>query len=135
MQLMKWNPSMSVGIKEIDLQHQKLIDILNKLTDAMQVGKSKEILNTILEELVQYGKEHFANEEKIFKDTQYPMSKSHIEEHQKFMATAFSLLKDVQDNKASLSITTMHFIKDWITNHIMQSDMGYSEHFKKAGYK
>ena len=39
MSIIQWDESLSVKVKEIDAQHQKLINLLNELFDAMRVGK------------------------------------------------------------------------------------------------
>jgi hemerythrin len=36
-----------VKVAEIDTQHKKLIDMINKLYDAMKVGKSKDVMGEI----------------------------------------------------------------------------------------
>ena len=44
MSLLAWSSMFSVGVAEIDNQHKKLVDMANKLNDAMKSGQGKEAL-------------------------------------------------------------------------------------------
>ena len=66
MALIKWNDSFSVGVVEIDLQHQKLVALINDLNEAMLQARGKTVLTRILNELVSYTVVHFGTEEKYF---------------------------------------------------------------------
>jgi len=66
MSIIQWDESLSVKVKEIDAQHQKLINLLNELFDAMRVGKGNQILGGILHGLLTYTQTHFKNEEMYF---------------------------------------------------------------------
>jgi hemerythrin-like metal-binding protein len=54
MGLFSWTPKMSVGIAEIDKEHQGLFDIMNKLHEAMLSGRGKDALRPVLIELGHY---------------------------------------------------------------------------------
>ena len=66
MALIQWSSSLSVKVKQIDDEHQKLIKLINDLNDAMRVGKGKEALGKIINELVNYAAVHFNTEERYF---------------------------------------------------------------------
>ncbi len=59
----KWQDAFSVNVNEIDQQHKKLIGMINELFDAMEEGRGRAILSGLLEEMVDYSKTHFSNEE------------------------------------------------------------------------
>ena len=52
MSLIQWDNSYSVGVAEIDLQHQKLIEMINYLHKAMSEGKANDVLGHIVNELM-----------------------------------------------------------------------------------
>ena len=68
MPICTWNSEYSVGIDQIDKQHQKLVLLINTLFDAMKEGKGKERQGHILNELVQYTDYHFKCEEELFEN-------------------------------------------------------------------
>ncbi len=133
MSLITWDDSYSVKVKEIDLQHQKLIAIINELNAAMEAGKSNEILGTIIDELVDYTKYHFDTEEKYFNQINYPDSMAHEKEHNNFVKRVAEFQEEFSEGKALLSVELMMFLKKWLTEHIKGTDQKYSEFFNENG--
>jgi hemerythrin len=77
MELIQWNNNLSVGIAEIDSQHQRLIKLINDLNDAMRVGKGKDVTGKIINELTNYTLTHFTKEESYFAKYAYPETDAH----------------------------------------------------------
>ena len=71
MPLMTWTDSMSVGVKVLDDDHKKLVDMVNELHDGILEGHRHEALAHVLDQLVHYTKVHFAREEQLFDKTKY----------------------------------------------------------------
>jgi hemerythrin len=122
MALMTWGPQLSVGIKQIDDQHKKLIEIVNKLNDAMVAGHGRGLIGPTLTELVKYTQYPFATEERLMSLHGYEHTAEHKAEHAK-------LLRDVGDFKgrfdagnSMLSIELLRFLRDWLKGHIAGSD-------------
>jgi len=63
----KWSESKSVGIDEIDDQHQKLCMTIQKLEDSIRKGQSHNDLKEVFEQLADYIDFHFKSEERILK--------------------------------------------------------------------
>lgn len=72
MELIKWTENLSVGVKELDNEHKKLIDLLNQLYTGMKNREENKVIKSILDDLVNYTLSHFAHEEKYFKQYNYP---------------------------------------------------------------
>jgi len=131
--LMEWNSDFVLGLKEIDTQHHKLVDLVNKLNEAMKAGKGKEILGQIFEELKEYTVHHFATEEAFFEEHHYPGTLAHEAEHKKLVDTVLQLEKQFKEGKAALTNDVMQFLKDWLVNHIQGTDRKYVPFLLKAG--
>ena len=64
MALIAWDDDKySVKVREWDNHHKNIIKAINELNDAMSVGKGKEALGRILENLASYTNFHFTAEE------------------------------------------------------------------------
>ncbi|MGI6102630.1 MAG: hypothetical protein ACOYET_09155 [Bacillota bacterium] len=42
MALIQWSDELSVGVRELDAQHQRLIQMINELNEAMLQGKARK---------------------------------------------------------------------------------------------
>ncbi|MDE2369345.1 MAG: hemerythrin family protein [Burkholderiales bacterium] len=122
MALITWGPILTVGHKEIDEQHQKLVALVNQLNDAMHAGQGKEALQRVLAELVRYTQYHFGTEERLMAANKYPLSAEHKAEHVKFVADVGAFKKKFDAGNATLSVEIMNFLRDWLGKHILQTD-------------
>lgn len=135
MALVNWEDSLSIGISEIDMQHKKLVDLINKLNDAMKSGKSKDVMGTIFNELINYTATHFKTEEKYFDQYKYESSEAHKIEHAKLVKEVQNLKRDFESGKMGMSMDIMNFLVNWLKNHILISDRKYVQCFKNNGLK
>jgi len=135
MALIQWTSELEIGYKIIDDQHKKLVDLLNDLHGAMIQGKSKEILASILKELIKYTGYHFKDEEGYMKKFNYQDFNNHCIEHDNFVKKMLGYQDDFANQKALLSIDIMNFLKDWLINHIMGTDRKYISTFNENGMK
>lgn len=134
MPLMTWTEKLSVGVGVIDDDHKKLVGMVNELYDAMQGGHGRDALGRILEELVQYTKFHFAREEKYFAQTGYPAAVPHKREHDALTRQVLDVQQKYSAGATTtLSLDVLHFLKNWLVNHIQGSDQKYRPHLNAKG--
>ncbi len=133
MPLFTWNDSYSVQNNEMDQEHRQIIALLNKLHDAMGVGKSKEALPAVFDSLVQYTKTHFANEEILLQKHNYPGLVGQKRQHQVLIEKVAQLQKQVLDGDVSAGMRTYDFLKQWLVEHIQGSDKEYGVFLHNKG--
>lgn len=134
MSVLNWSEQYSVKVKALDNQHKRLFDLINKLDAHMRKGRGKEVLGNVLGELVDYTKVHFAEEEKILRETGYPEYNEHKAVHAKVTERVNAIFRQYQQgNGAHLSIETMNYLHNWITKHILGTDHKYVPHLKGKG--
>ena len=133
MALFTWNDSYSVGINEIDQHHQKIMSFINELNGAMLQKKGRDTVGGILRELINYTASHFAFEEKLLSQHEYPEYAEHKAKHDKMVGKVLALQKDVEANKLTISADVMKFLQDWLNKHIMGTDMKYSSFLNEKG--
>ncbi len=133
MALFNWKEEYSVKVKEIDKQHQMLVDSLNELHAAMLSGKSREILAGIIKSLVDYAGFHFSYEEEKMDTLNFPGSQAHKKEHEAFIKKVADFQEKQKEGKLMLSMEIMNFLKDWLVKHILGTDKKYSDFFNKNG--
>jgi hemerythrin-like metal-binding protein/PAS domain S-box-containing protein len=121
-----WSDAFSVGVPAMDAQHRKLVNMINQLADChaeQGVGASSGF-HEILSAMFDYTQGHFKSEEAYLEKIAYPHLSAHEKEHQAFLekATALAVVSadGVQDSAG------LHdYLKGWLLEHILKSDMQY----------
>jgi hemerythrin-like metal-binding protein len=132
--LITWSRSYSVGVSQMDKEHQRLIDIINNLYAAMRSGRSKDAIGTILDELIDYTKSHFAHEEKLMQEINY----EGFDEQKRCHVALVSQVVEIQQKYragTALGQEVMSFLKDWLIKHIQGVDKRYGPAMNKKGVK
>ena len=133
MALFRWDDSYSVKIKQFDAQHQKLFTMINDLDDAINAGRSNDVLGKVFDDLVDYVLTHFSAEEQMMKANNYPQFYHHRTEHANLTARAFALQTDFRSGKTGVTLETLDFLKSWLADHILVTDKAYGPFFNAAG--
>ena len=128
-----WDDSYSVGVKEIDNQHKKLVDLINQLHEAMKAGQGSKEAPVILKGLVDYTNFHFKYEEKLMKDNAYPGLLNQEKQHKNFVDKINGFQTDMATSKLTIGVKINEFLKDWLINHISDEDKKYSKFFNDKG--
>lgn len=129
----EWSDALSVGIEEIDEQHKVLVDLINKMHEAIHQRHGSDVVNSILSDLADYTRIHFAVEESLMRILNYPGYEAHKQIHEELLGAVVDLQEKVAIGKKSIGFELMHFLKTWLTKHIMDEDMQYSGFFLAAG--
>ena len=133
MALVEWSPDYSVQVQEFDLHHQKLIGYINELNDSMRQGKGKAQLPEILRKLVDYTGYHFEREEELMEAHHFQGLAAHKEEHRIFVEKIRSFQRDFSLGRVALSLEILHFLRDWLIHHILETDKEYGPFLKDKG--
>jgi hemerythrin-like metal-binding protein len=135
MSLFVWDAHYSVGIGEIDRQHQKLFVLFNELYDAMQQGHGNDVVGNVLASVVDYTAYHFAHEEELFRRYGYPDEAAHRAEHAKLTDQAKTLEQRLRAGHSEVTMVTLKFLCDWLTNHIMGADKKFAPFLTDKGVR
>jgi hemerythrin len=135
MALFAWTQQMSVGMAQIDKEHQGLFDIINQLHTAMLGGRGNEALRPVLAHLVEYTKFHFGHEVELLRMHGYPGLADHLKLHEMFRAKVGELDAQVKAGTLALSVSVLDFLRDWLVNHIVGTDMQYKDFMSTKGVK
>ncbi len=126
MALIKWSEQFSVGIPQIDAQHQQLVSLLNELYDAMSAGQAQDALGAILARLVGYTKKHFADEEAWMARATFPFLRSHKAAHRELTDQVAEFHRKFTSGATAINVQLTSFLKKWLQEHILQVDKRYA---------
>jgi hemerythrin-like metal-binding protein len=121
----KWDEKFSIGISEIDAQHQKLFQMINVMND-IHNGEvlEKSSLGVVLLEMMEYLRSHFKTEEEMMEKTMYPDFTSHKKEHAIFIDTTIYFSEKMMKNKF-ITDELLLFLYNWLITHTMLSDQKF----------
>jgi hemerythrin-like metal-binding protein len=124
--LMSWVDEMSVGVKVLDDDHKRLIELLNRLHEGIVTGQARRVLEDVIEQMLDYTKYHFSREESLFNKAGFPGAAEHKHEHDLLIRRAMNLQARFENGQSTeLSLEAMDFLKRWLTDHIQGSDRNY----------
>ena len=119
-----WNSSLETGVRQIDLQHQELIELINELETAHEAGHHDAALEEVLPRLTAYVLFHFGTEEGLLATVAAgsAYASHHLGEHRKF-AEKVALMKSAPAAEPAEAIAQLlEYLKAWLVDHIMKTD-------------
>lgn len=131
--LIVWSDELSVGIEEIDAQHKVLVDLLNQLHIAILTQHGSAEAMHVLGELIDYTRIHFAVEESLMRVLGYPDYEAHKAGHEQLLQQVMDLQRRLLEEGHGITFELLHFLKRWLSVHIMESDRAYSPYFLARG--
>ena len=127
-----WDDDLLTGNTLVDIQHQRLFAHLGDLVKSCEDGSNVAIVKSSLEILVNYAIRHFADEEALQLEYNYPDLEQHTKMHDEFKETVAGLVDNYKQNGSTseLSNVVNKIIIDLLVNHIMNEDMRLSDHIR-----
>ncbi len=126
MAFVDFEPQYHTGISAMDAQHERLIDLINRLYEAMRSGRASDASGQILAELMDYAHTHFSSEEVLLEKMGYPNLANHKEVHTKLLQEAADYQRQYQTGKIN-AFFLLNFLKNWLMTHIADHDVAYGE--------
>jgi hemerythrin len=129
-----WREEYSVGVEEIDRQHQDFIKLIRRLKILQQKGNPKHLVIRILRELGAYAAYHFVSEENFMFLTRYPDLKIQEIEHARLQTTLIEKVAQYESNRFPLEKLVI-FLEDWFIKHTSEEDKKIGIHINALGNK
>ena len=132
--MIEWDDKFSVGVQRIDEEHKKLIDIINKAAVTNKFKKIRVVLAT-LDEMINYAGYHFLTEETYMVGSDYPEYLFHRNEHIGFTDKVIDFQNRVVSGDSQVVNEAQEFLKQWLVNHIQETDSRYTDWFNRNSLK
>ncbi len=130
MSLMAWNDSFATHVGEVDAHHKKLIGFINEIYRGIMLEKDKTMVDSTLNELVDFTVMHFGYEESLFDKYGYEESSSHKANHKTLLGQVGDYVGRYKGGDADVSHELLSFLKNWLMKHIMGVDQKYAPFLK-----
>jgi len=127
-----WTPNLSVGVNQIDDQHKIWFEKANELFEAGKAQRAKEYINTMIDFLDEYTKQHFRDEEAYMEKIGYPEIDAQKKAHASFIKDLAKLKSEYNESGGNLLviINANKMVINWLTNHITTMDKKIGDYSK-----
>ena len=123
MALLVWLPELDTGIEEIDRQHRRIVEYINKLHE-LKATHDRAELGEVIGEMVDYTLSHFVFEEALIENAGYLFAGPHKKVHELF-AKRVALFQSRFDAGEDVTDELHGMLSRWLFNHIRNEDHGY----------
>jgi hemerythrin len=126
----EWTPDLSVGVELIDEQHKVWFEKANGLFEAGKERKAREYINTMIDFLDDYTKQHFKDEEAYMEKIRYPEIEAQKKAHTSFINDLAKLKSDYNESGGNILviINANKMVINWLTKHIKTMDKKIGEY-------
>jgi hemerythrin-like metal-binding protein len=103
--------------------------MINRLIAEPQTTTESETVSDLLSDMTNYAQEHFAAEEELMRQHNYPRLEEHVAQHRAFQKKTVDFCLATVLNVGIVPETMLHYLSDWLVEHILKSDMAYKPFF------
>ena len=124
MECIAWQKKWAIGDELIDMEHKKLVQLINELVLACANNKMDSYIPSALDFLVQYTITHFDDEEALQKRCNFPEYKQHKKLHEDLKVTVGKLVAKYKKSGSTLDLKEdlYNVLAAWLVNHIEYED-------------
>jgi hemerythrin-like metal-binding protein len=120
--LIEWKSDLSVDNDSIDSEHQGLIKVINILYRSVRSAADMSVIEDTYNEMRRYTETHFANEERMMTEANYPELEKHRKQHQGFVRRLDEVYNEYHSGTDSAGVSLMSLLGAWWTAHINTTD-------------
>lgn len=136
-----WTKDYSIGIEEMDKQHQRLLVLINRVEIISQMDYKRDDFKSksleVIQDVLNYTIIHFSSEEVLLRMFDYPEYDKHKITHDKFVAFVIQKQKQSEEfflnnrkSEMNLELEELYkFLKKWLLGHILKTDKEYTQFF------
>ncbi len=124
--LIPWVKAMELGLPEMDAQHQRLVDIINRLHRAVSGDAGDADVLSLVDELMDYTRYHFQAEEDMMRRLEFSDLEPHRRAHMAFAEQAQGLAERARRGEPGVAQELLSVLRDWLVRHIMVADRRYA---------
>ncbi len=117
-----------VGVREIDLQHENIINMLNILNTEVKGVEQAEVIAEQLDVVIALTRAHFKSEEQMMEKYVFPEIIGHKKAHQELLDEVIYLRKKFMEGG---ELVVLQSLKDWFLLHILNFDKPFANYLVK----
>lgn len=125
--------NLETGNAVIDNEHRELFQAVNRLLDSCNKGEGLAAVEPAMEFLLQYVDKHFAHEEELQENSNYPNMAVHKDFHEKYKIQLKQIAADMKASGSPMSVMVkLNSHIAVLINHIRLDDKKLSTFLNQA---
>jgi hemerythrin-like metal-binding protein len=135
--LVEWREKYRTGIPAIDYQHREFIRLTNEIYESCLTGdrESQSVFLKAMRKMVQFVYRHFAVEEGILEQAEFPLLACHKMQHGRLVKEILETVKSYEEGKRYIPNRFARLLKDWVQDHIGVADNAYMVYIRSRERK
>lgn len=122
MALIDWNPRFELGVESVDRDHRELIELINALHAAMCAGATHDRIVAGLGRIHTQIAAHFALEEKLMREANYPGFDDHKLDHDTLLEEIIEIRDSVAADGDYVQQELSLSLDRWFSDHVHTFD-------------
>jgi len=118
----EWTAEYSIGIAEVDQEHESLIAQINKLYDQLNQPMDIETIESMLADIQDDISTHFALEELLMLESNYAEYEAHRQDHELLLDEIHDLVFHFGEDPENGKILLGSRLSDWFSQHFKDFD-------------
>lgn len=122
----QWTANLSVGIPEVDREHQRFLSLVNDLVALIAEGKGKARIERQMRLILADAISHFEHEERLFLEYGYPEATRHATLHSQIRKRLFRMMGEIRaTDPDSTWVDKAMQVRQVLVDHLLQEDAKY----------
>lgn len=130
---LQWQDDYAVNIQRLDNHHRRLLELANKVLDAILQDRERSDILRALELLLAHTKSHCTEEEDLLRRYGYPALEHHRSRHEDLFQEADLLKARLQEPELPSPEEALTFMEGWVLDHILTEDRAYTAFLNGKG--
>lgn len=127
MALFIWTPTLSTGNSHVDDEHRALVEKVNAVLECIAQHADNAALSTVLDDLAQFTRTHFQQEEAAMQRVAFPRAGEHAAEHAALLAQMDQVLAQLRTPTEIDSMALYTRLTRWVIDHIQSFDREFAQ--------
>jgi methyl-accepting chemotaxis protein len=132
MRLMVWNQDLETSVGNIDNDHKRLMELMNRAYAEMASGEGLHDVEHVLEEFAELMEGHFSEEEGLMMRTSYAQTAGHQRMHRTMLDQLEHLRRLVANHQVDAGKEIIEHLAAYLRNHMQEADLAMAEHVTRG---
>lgn len=115
---------------EVDTEHQVQTGLVRALCEAVRLGRDRDQVGVILDQLVRYSEVHFMSEQLLMRLCSYPHFDEHVLDHDRMAETLGAIAARHGAGEQSLALDEAQHLLAMLSQHIVSRDQQFSAYYR-----